>query len=275
MTQVATRQVPGASVARIRVTFPRMLYAEWLRFRSLRSSWITLLVTVVFVVGLGALFTAARAAHWPPRDPGELISFDPTRASLGGTFLAQLAVGVLGVLLVTGEYTTGMIRATFTAVPHRISVLLARSSVFAVTTVVVLVPTTVVAFLLGQHFLSAKHIETTLSAPGVARAVIGAALYLVAIGLFGMALGWLVRHTAGAIAVLFGLLLVVPILVHFLPDPWPDRISKWLPGDAGQALWTVRPDAHTLGPWAGFAVLLGYVAAAIVAAAVLLRARDV
>ena len=273
---VADREVARPSRAdRGRVTFARVLRAEWVRFRSLRSTWITLGVTIVFVVGLGALFTAARAAHWPPRDPGELVSFDPTRASLGGAFLAQLATGILGVLLVTGEYSTGMIRATFTAVPRRLAVLVARAMVFAVVTVIVLIPTCIVAFVLGQHLLSPKHIQTDFSAPGVTRAVIGAALYLVAIGLLGVALGWLLRHTAGAIAVLVTLLLIVEILVHLLPSPWPDRIAPYLPAEAGQALWTIKPDPHTLAPWTGFGVLMAYVVTSLVAAAILLRRRDV
>lgn len=271
-TTVAARTAaPGAG----RVTFGRVLRSEWVRFRSLRSTWITLAVTVLIVIGLGAAFTAARAAHWPPRDPGELVSFDPTRTSLGGTFLAQLAIGVLGVLLVTGEYSTGMIRATFTAVPRRLAVLTARMLVFAAAGLVVLVPTCVVAFVLGQQLLSSKHIETDFSNPGVTRAVIGAGLYLVAIGLLGVALGWLLRHTAGAIAVLVGLLLIIEILVHLLPAPWPDRVAKWLPAEAGQALWTVKPEAHTLAPWSGFGVLMLYVATGLIAAAFLLHRRDV
>jgi hypothetical protein len=168
-----------------------------------------------------------------------------------------------------------MIRATFTAAPRRLSVLLARAAVFATTGLVVLIPTTLVAFLLGQQLLSSKHIETSLGAPHVMRAVIGAALYLVAIGLFGMGLGWLLRHTAGAIATLFGGLLVARIVVSFLPSPWPDRIIKYLPDSAGHALWSVRPESNTLGPWAGLAVLLGYVAVVLVGGALLLRARDV
>jgi ABC-2 type transport system permease protein len=257
------------------LTFARVVRAEWVRFRSLRSTWITLAVTVVFVIGLGALFTAARAAHWPPRDPGEALSFDPTRASLGGAFLAQLATGVLGVLLVTGEYSTGMIRATFTAVPRRLAVLTARLLVFAAVSLLVLVPTCIVAFVLGQHLLSPKHIQTDFSAPGVTRAVFGAALYLVAIGLLGVALGWLLRHTAGAIAVLVALLLIIEILVHLLPSPWPDRIAPYLPAEAGQALWTIKPDPHTLAPWTGFGVLMLYVATSLIAAALLLHRRDV
>ena len=275
---MSTVDVAGArprAFADSRVTFAHVVRSEWVRFRSLRSSWITIGVTVLLIIGLGALFTAARAAHWPPRDPGELLTFDPTLASLGGTFLAQLAIGVLGVLLVTGEYATGMVRATFTAVPRRVNVLVARILVFAVIGLVVLIPTTLVAFTLGQDLLSSKHIETTLSAPHVTRAVIGAALYLVAIGLFGAALGWLLRHTAGAISTLFGILLIVPILIHLLPDPWPDRINKWLPGQAGQVLWQVRHQANTLGPWAGFGMLMLYVAGITVAAGILLQRRDV
>ena len=273
----ATSTLPARTPSQDRggLTFARVLRAEWVRFRSLRSTWITLLVTVVFVIGLGALFTAARAAHWPPRDPGELVTFDPTRTSLGGAFLAQLATGVLGVLLVTGEYSTGMIRATFTAVPRRIAVLVARAIVFAAVSLALLVPTCVGAFVLGQHLLSSKHIQTDFSAPGVTRAVIGAGLYLVAIGLLGVGLGWLIRHTAGAIAVLVGLLLILEILVHLLPNPWPDRIAPYLPGEAGQALWTIKPDAHTLAPWTGFGVLMLYVAVSLVMAAVLLVRRDV
>lgn len=275
MSAVDVAGAPPRAFSDSRVTFVNVVRSEWVRFRSLRSSWITLGVTVLFVIGLGALFTAARAAHWPPRDPGELLTFDPTLASLGGTFLAQLAFGVLGVLLVTGEYATGMVRATFTAVPRRLHVLVARVLVFAGVGLVVLIPTTLIAFTIGQDLLSSKHIETTLSAPNVTRAVIGAALYLVAIGLFGAALGWLLRHTAGAISTLFGILLIIPILIHLLPDPWPDRINKWLPGQAGQVLWQVRRDANTLSPWAGFGMLMLYVAAITVIAGILLQRRDV
>jgi ABC-2 type transport system permease protein len=272
----ATAVAPAPRVANdVRVTFPRVLASEWIRLRSLRSSWITLLVTVVIVLGLGALVTAATAANWPPRDPGELVSFDPTTRSLVGTFFGQFAIGVLGVLVVTGEYSTGMIRATFTAMPRRVIVLVARAVVFAAVTIALLVPTVIGAFLLGQQLLSSKHIETHLGAPSVTRAVLGAALYMVAIGLLGVGLGWLLRHTAGAIATLVVVLLIVPIIIQFLPHPWPNDIGRWLPGGAGQAILTVRPDANLLGPWAGFGMLMLYVVAVLAAAAALLRARDV
>lgn len=264
----------------VRVTFPRILRSEWIRFRSLRSSWITLGITVALIIGLAVLACWGRESHWPPRDPGEALSFNPTLQSIGpGAVFGQLAVGVLGVLLVTGEYATGMVRATMAAVPRRLPVLVARIVVFAALMLIVLVPSVFVAFFLGQDLLSTKNIDTTLSAPHVLRAVFGGGIYLVGIGLLGMGLGWLLRHTAGAIATLFGILLIVPLLAHFLPDPWPDNVIKWLPGGvggtAGVAVWDTHPGAHSLGPWAGFGVLMGYVALVLIAAAALLRSRDV
>jgi ABC-2 type transport system permease protein len=256
------------------VSFPRVLHAEWLKFRSVRSSWLTLAITMVLVVGLGALFTAARASRWPPRDPGELFTFDPTRVSLAGVFLAQLAMGVLGVLVVTGEYASGTIRATFTAVPRRLQVYFAKPLVFGVMSLLALLPTAFAAFVVGQHMLSSKGIQTTLAAPHVLRAVIGAALYLTVIGLFGIGLGWLLRHTAGAISTLFGILLILPILARFLPAPWSDDVSKWLPSDAGQRIFAVRPDLPSLGPWPGFALLCGYVAAVLVVGGITVLRRD-
>jgi ABC-type transport system involved in multi-copper enzyme maturation permease subunit len=256
------------------LTFPRVVRAEWLKFRSVRSSWLTLAVTMLLVVGLGALFTAARASRWPPRDPGELFTFDPTRVSLAGVFLAQLAMGVLGVLVVTGEYATGTIRATFTAVPRRLPVYLGKPLVFGVLSLVTLLPTTFAAFLVGQNLLSSKGINTTLGAPHVLRAVIGAALYLTVIGLFGVGLGWLLRHTAGAISTLFGILLILPILARVLPAPWSDDVSKWLPSGAGQRIFAVRSDLPSFGPWTGFALLCGYVAAVLLLGAVAVVRRD-
>jgi hypothetical protein len=264
-----------ANVAeREHVSFVHVVHAEWVKFRSVRSSWLTLAVTMVLVVGLGALFTWARASHWPPRDPGEMFTFDPTRISLAGVFLAQLAVGVLGVLVVTGEYATGTIRATFTAVPRRLPVYLAKPLVFGVLSLIALIPTAFAAFVVGQELLSSKGINTTLSAPGVPRAVVGAALYLTGVGLFGLALGWLLRHTAAAISTLFGVLLILPILARVLPSPWSDDVSKWLPSGAGQAIFGVRLEGVSFTPWTGFGVFCGYVAVCLLAGAVTVLRRD-
>ncbi len=207
-----------------------------------------MLAAVVFIVGLSILVPSVTVAHWPPHDPGEAAAFDPTSRSLAGIFLAQLAIGVLGVLLITGEYATGMIRATLAAVPSRLPVLWAKAAVFATVTLVLTVPSVLGAFLIGQSILKAKHLQTGLGDPGVLRAVLGAALYLTVIGLLGLGLGALLRNTAGGISALFGVLFVLPIIVRFLPASWADPIDKYLPSTAGEAITHVHADPGSVGP---------------------------
>jgi len=256
------------------VTQLRVFASELTKLRSLRSTVYSLLAAVVFIIGLAIVVSAVQAAHWPPTDPAELASFDPTEASLSGIFLAQLAIGVLGVLLMTGEYATGMVRATFAAVPTRLPVLWAKTGVFAATTLVLTIPAVLIAFFVGQAILSSQHIQASFSDPGVARAVVGAALYLTVVGILGLGLGALVRSTAGGIAALFSLLFVLPIIVHFLPTSFSTAVDKYLPSSAGRALLTVRQDPTALSPWAGFAVFCAYAAVALAAAAIALRSRD-
>jgi ABC-type transport system involved in multi-copper enzyme maturation permease subunit len=176
----------------------------------------------------------------------------------------------------SGEYATGMIRSTLAAVPRRLPVLLGKTAIFASFVFVIMLPTAVGAFRLGQWMLSntpgVPH--ASFGAPGVTRAVIGAALYVAAIGLFGLALGTLIRNTAGTIATMFGILLVLPIIVHFLPTGWFDAINPYLPSNAGLALMTVRQQTHELAPWSGFGVFCGYVALTYLLAGVMLRRRD-
>ncbi|MGH3472115.1 MAG: hypothetical protein ACRDPG_08750 [Nocardioidaceae bacterium] len=257
-----------------RVTQLRVLVSEWTKLRSLRSTVFSLLLALVFILGLSILVPSVTVAHWPPRDPGELAAFDPTTRSLSGAFLAQLAIGVLGVLVMTSEYATGMIRATFAAVPHRLPVLWAKAFLFAAVTLVLTIPALLVAFVIGQSIFSAKHIETTLGAPGVARAVIGTALYLTVVGLLGLGLGALFRNTAAGISCLFGALFVLPIIVHFLPSSLSDPINKYLPSTAGQAILQVKPDSGSLSPWVGFGVFVAYAAVVLAAAAYALIRRD-
>ncbi|HTI26824.1 MAG TPA: ABC transporter permease subunit [Kutzneria sp.] len=259
----------------IRVTQLRVMRSEWHKFWSLRSSYFTLAATLIAMIGFGGLFAAVTANRWPHMRPVEQAHFDPTAVSLRGFYLAQLVVGVLGVLIVTGEYSTGMIRSSLGAAPRRLPVLVGKAVVFAVITLVVTVVTAFVAFFLGQYLLSSQHIETTIGADGVARAVVGTALYLTVVGLMGVGLGFVVRSTAGAIASLFGILLVLPVLGEALPTDWATNIDPYLPSNAGQQLMVVHPDpAALLGPWSGFAVFCGYAAVALILGAVLLRRRD-
>jgi ABC-2 type transport system permease protein len=266
----ATLEAPTSQ----RVTQVRVVRSEWTKLRSLRSTVWSMLAALLLIIGLSILVPAVRMAHWPPNDPGELASFDPVGISLGGTFLAQMAIGVLGVLLMTGEYATGMIRATFAAVPKRLPVLWAKLGVFGATALVLITPAVLVAFFIGQSILSAKHVETTFGASGVARAVIGSALYVVAVGLLGLGLGALMRNTAAAISTLFGLLFVLPLIVRLLPSDWQDHVSRYLPLNAGSAVTNVHNDAGSMAPWSGFGLFCLYIAVVVGLAAWKLLRQD-
>jgi hypothetical protein len=260
--------------AKAGVTLPRVVHAEWIKFRSLRSTYWTLAVAAGLTIGFGALVCWVLVAHWDSMPRQEQAHFSPAEHSLRAYGLAQLAIGVLGVLMVTGEYSTGMIRASLTAVPKRLPVLAAKAAVFGAVTWVVATIAAFAAFFLGQSILAAKHLDTTLSDPGVARVVFGTGLYLTAVGLLAVGLGTLVRNTAGGIAALFGLLMVVPLLVEALPSSWADNVGPYMPGAAGQALLSVHQGPHDLAPWTGFGVLCLYVLAALIGAAVTLKRRD-
>ncbi|MFI5042483.1 MAG: ABC transporter permease subunit [Acidimicrobiales bacterium] len=260
-------------------TSPKVLSAtlrsEWVKLRSVRSTMWSLLVTVAITVGLGALFCAARVARANHLDAGDLRSFDPTGFSLNGLFLAQLAIGVLGVLVISSEYATGQIRATLGATPQRRVVLAAKVVVFMAVVFVVGLVACFSAFTIGQAILSAKFHQASLGDPGVLRAVVGGAVYLTVLGALGIGLGTMLRRTAGAIAALVGILLILPILVSFLPSPWNDDINKFLPLQAGQAIFQASPPSgNNLSLWVGFAVFCAYAVVALVLGAVLLSRRD-
>jgi ABC-2 type transport system permease protein len=261
-------QVPAGGAVRA------ALASEATKLRSVRSTVWTLVVAVVATVGIGALITAARVSRWSELSVRQRLSLDPTTVSLRGVFLAQLAIGVLGVLVISSEYTTGMIRTTFAAVPRRPLVLFAKAATFTVVAFVVATAACLVAFLVGQSILSAKHAEVSLSDPGVLRAVLGAGTYLTFVGLLGLGLGTLLRRTAGAIATLFGLVLVLPALTEALPSPWDTDVGKLLPINAGRAMFSVRPSTDLLSPGQGFLVLLVTVAVVLGLATLALTRRD-
>jgi ABC-2 type transport system permease protein len=256
-----------------RVTQARVIRSEWTKLRTLPSSAWSLLAAAVLIVGFGALYSGVRVTR-PPRDPAAIASFDPTAVSLSGLQLAQLAIGVLGALLITGEYATGTIRTSFAAVPRRLPVLWGKAIGYALAVLALSVPATFVAFLVGQSILSSEHLDTTLGQPGVARAVLGGALYLAAVGLLGLGLGALLRSTAAAVGALFGLLFAPQILVGFLPSTWSDHIYGYLPAPAGIAVTSLRPDPISLAPWTGFGAFCLYTAILLAPAAWRLRRQD-
>jgi len=276
---MATTTGPAASVALDlprsagRVTFAGALRSEFTKIRSVRSTYWTLLAMFVVVVGFGALASAG-AAHGP-HGP----YFDPTRQSLAGLYIGQLIIGVLGVLVISSEYSTGMIRTTLTTNPHRGVMIAAKGVVFTVVALVTSLVTSFAAFFVGQAVMSSDHISTTIGSPNVLRAVIGGALFLTACGVLAFGLGLLIRHTAGGIGAVTGLLFVVTILVNFLPQSWQNHVDKWVPALAGGQLWMAKPlppgNTPMFGPWTSFAILCGYAALAVAVAVIFFRKRDV
>ena len=273
MTAVAPER---AELGDSRVSALGVTKSEWIKFRSLRSSVWSLLVTLVLTVGLGLLFSAVRAHRFSQgRGPGGDLHLEVVAIPLRGTFLAQLAIGVLGVLVVTGEYSTGMIRSSLGAVPRRVPVLVAKAVVFAVVSLVVAEVAAFCAFLVGEQALSSTHLQASLSTPHAVEAVVGAGIYLTLIGLLGVGFGFVLRNTAAGIGTLVGVVLVLPILANALPDPYATDVSKFLPLSVGnQLVSAAHPDSSLLAPWTGCAVLAGYVLVVLAAGAVVLERRD-
>ena len=255
-----------------RVTFPRVLLSEWTKLRSVRSTkWslgVGFLLTIVFPV----LFSFVTRSHWSSMSPGDRAGRHPLDIALAGVNVAQLAIAVLGVLLISAEYSTGSIRSTFTAVPKRLPVLWAKLIDYAVVSLVLMVPAVLVSFFASQAILnSIPQLQISFTQPGVARAVIGGAVYVMLVGIFALAIGAIVRNTAGGIAAFAAIFFVLPPLMFTLPTNWNNAISQYLPSEAGRQLFALQHASHTLTPLAGGLVFVGYCAAAIVIAAVLLR----
>ena len=255
-----------------RLTQARVAVSEWTKLHSLRSTRWSLLVAVVLTVGLPLLFATILSSRGNdlhhPHSALEVAS--------AGVNVSQLAIAVLGVLLVTGEYSTGMIRASFTAVPKRLPVLWAKTGVFAVVAFLLMLPSVLIAFFASQAILSRHHLlQISFSHAGVARAVVGGAVYLMLVGMLALAVGAIVRNTAGGIAAFAAVFFVIPPLLNVLPSSWNDAISPWLPSEAGRSIFSLTHGAHSLAPWPGFALFVGYTVLALAVAAVLLVRRDV
>jgi ABC-2 type transport system permease protein len=267
----------GAPTDDVRLTFPRIVRSEWIKFRSLRSTVWTLAITLLVMVGLAAAFSAILANQGAGSDAPNSISVFAIAASM-----ASLSVLVLGVLVITGEYSTGMIRSTLAAVPQRLPALWAKGIVLAVS--IFLVSMLAVALSLGvmQLFLGAKRLTPDLADAETVRILVGVPLYLSALALLAFGIGALLRHSAGALATVLGLLLVVENLFLI---PWRplQYVSPFLPGTAGSKILMPQSDIDltsqgavgaVLGPWQGYAVLLAWVAVLLTTAAVLLKRRN-
>ena len=258
--------------------FAGVLLAEWTKIRSVRSTVWTLILFVVLTVGLAAGLTALIVGDWNgPHAAARnaAVIADPVGFILGaGIGLGQLTICVLGVLVISTEYSTGVIRASLLAVPRRIPMLMAKALVFATILIVAAEVVAFGSFFAGSALLHSK-VPVALSDPGVSRAVIGAGLYLAVLGLFALAIGGLIRHTAGGIAAVIGVVLVLPILSGLLPGSWGKHVNAYLPEQAGALVYQTRPSSGALlTPWQGFGVFCLWTLLLLAGAGYLLWRRD-
>jgi hypothetical protein len=299
-TAVTHEALVGGAVGRQpsgRAGFIGAVRSEFTKIRSVRSTYWTLLALVVACVGIGALFswgqtqrllrfeqgTTLRGGQVPQGFAAQIaheIRSQAASISLFGLLIGQLIIIVLGALVITSEYSTGMIRTSLTTMPRRGTVFAAKGVVFGLVALVVGLVTSFLAFFVGQAILSSQHVSTTLGHHDVLRTVIGGGLFLAVCGLLSFGLGAMLRHTAGAIAAGIGLMFVLWILSQFLPGPpsgWFGQadIDKWIPFNAGSSIWENQANGlHPFTPWIGFAVFCAYALAAIIGGLALFLRRD-
>jgi ABC-type transport system involved in multi-copper enzyme maturation permease subunit len=272
-TATAPAPTPGTG----HYNFGRVVLSEWTKFRSVRSTIWSVVVLVVLDLGLTSLFMVLTVANWSKESGADLaaIKADPATSILGGgLLLSQLAVAVLGVMVISSEYTTGMVRASLLAVPRRTPMLVAKALVFGAFMLALGIIISFVSFFIGSAILHSK-VAVSIGDPGVLRAVIGGGLYLAMLGLFALALGGIIRHTAASITGVIGFILVLTPLSQLIPGSAGKYIHAYLPSHAGQLITQAhRASGDVLTPWQGYAVFAAWTVVLMVIAGVLLKRRD-
>jgi ABC-type transport system involved in multi-copper enzyme maturation permease subunit len=258
--------------------FSGAVRSEWTKLRSVRSTPWSLLAMAAISIGLMALIAWLRVGQrWDRLDPGERAGLihNPLNLILARPeFFAQLVVAVLGVLVISAEYSTGMIRSTLQSQPRRLTIFGAKIVVLAAVMLVVGEAIAFAAFFVGRQII-AKHITVNLSDPGVTRSVIGLGLFVAVLGLFSLAFGAILRHTAGAITAVIGLNLIISPLTQLLPDSWGAHVNAWMPVNAGVLiLQPQQRPGDLLSPWQGLAVFGGWTVLVLIVAAVMFQRRD-
>lgn len=277
----ATLSAPRAGVRP--VSFPRIVSSEWIKLRSVRATFWSLGIMVLVMVGLAALSAWSTVVFAESTDDAGFFELTPASYATSGWFLAQLVVVVLGALSITGEYSTGMIRSTFAAVPTRVPALLGKALTLFVTVLVAASVAVGLSWLVTLPFLSRAGMSTDVTSAESLRLLLGAPLVLATIAVFALAVGALVRHSAAALAIVLGLLLVVENVFSALSFRFFQVTSPFLPGRAAAQLLTEDqfltggPTFHDtvhLTPWQGYGVLVAWVVVLLVAAGVVMRRRD-
>jgi ABC-2 type transport system permease protein len=255
-------------------TYWHVIKSEWTKFWSVRSTPWTLLILFVATVGISVVASWGTSVSLHQLTASQLAQLDVTQRSLSGIGLGQLAIAVLGALMITSEYSTGGIKATLTAVPNRLRVLFAKALILGVVAIVIGMIVSFLSFFVSEPFWSGHHLEANLSDPNVLRAVIGGGLYIFASGMFGFALGAVIRHTAGAITTAIALLLVVAPLLQLLPGTWGHTIFKYFTSNAGGQIVTTVQDHTLVTPWVGYITMTIWWIVPLIAGAWLMKTRD-
>ncbi|QJU52265.1 ABC transporter permease [Herbiconiux sp. KACC 21604] len=257
-----------------RLRFGGVLKSEWIKLTTLRSTIWAYVILVVLQVAMGVLISFTMPEATGVDATGVAVQSGASAAVFAatlGVMFNQLVISVLGVLVISGEYGTGQIRSSLTAVPRRLPVLWAKALVFAVTSFVVGLVAIVIAYAVTVPLLDARGYTSSLLDPEVWAHLVGAAGYLALIGLVAFFLGAVLRHTAGGIAAAVGLLLVVPTVLSFITAEWATVLGQWLPGVVGQTLFF---GGNVFEPWQAVLVMLGWIAVVATPAAILLSRRD-
>lgn len=276
MSALTGTEAPRAGrVAVPGVSFPRVMRSEWTKLWSLRSTRWVLLVSFIAMAAPGPIISAVQMGRWAHLTLHDRATFDSIDAGVGGWHLAQLGIGVLGVLIISGEYSTGMIRSSLMAVPRRLPVLAAKVLVYFGVCLVLMAVATAISYFVTQAIVTEHHIQHGIGAPGALRVFVGNILFLTVLGTMCVGLGCWVRNSAGGIAAFVGLIFVLSGIVDILPSNLGNAINPYLPLNAGTSVATYRFDnSHHLSPWGGFALFCGYTVFILVGASITLLRRD-
>jgi len=278
VTATPTTAAPpaGAAVAghQARPTLWHLIRSEWTKIWSVRSTLWTLGVLILVTVGLSTLFNWGESSNLSQLSPKQRLQLDVTYTAMGGLILGQLAIAVLGSMVVTSEYGTGGIRSTFTAAPRRMRVMLSKAIVFGIVAFITGLIVAFGSYFLAMIFWSQHGLATNLGQPHVLRAVFGGALYVLASGMLGFAFGTLLRHTGAAIATTIGLLFVAPFLTQLLPGTWGDKINTYFIGNAGQHIMQVLHLPGEISPWIGYLTMTIWWLVPLAFGAFLVQKRD-
>ncbi|WP_255949856.1 ABC transporter permease [Streptomyces odontomachi] len=271
-----TKKTTGTATSSTgKATFRHSLRAEWIKIRTMRSTLFVVLGTLVFCAGLAALNGSSAGADYALMSPSDQAAFDPLATSLRGYLLAQIALGLLGGLVITSEYGARTIVPTLTSVPHRVRVLASKAVVLVGVALPVGVLVSLVGFLIGQASLSGAGAPHLALSDGMAlRGILGGGVYLALAGLFGLALGTMMRSTTATVTTLFGVMLIVQAFAPALPGGAGDWVSKYWPPIAGGRIITAVQDPALLSPGAGLGVMAGCVVVLMAGAFVVFHKRD-